>query len=161
MFGTRRKRLAAFVILFLAALALVWWVLHPRPSEEELILTLVSKAEAAVEMKDKDEIMACVAKDYRDDAGLTRPDIFRLALYWERSTEEVDVSIEEYELDITPPTATGRLEVMLSFTYGGPQEPPVRLPLVVQFEQQRHGLKKEWLVTAVSGHGLENTFEGL
>ena len=88
------------MVVFLMALALVWWFFHPRPSEEELILTLVSKAEAAIETKDKDEIMACVAKDYRDDAGLTRPDIFRLALYWERSTEEVDVAIDEYELKL-------------------------------------------------------------
>jgi len=159
--GTRRRQRVALVALFVLAAALVWWLFHPRTSDEELILALVSRAETAVETKDKDEIMACVARNYRDDAGLTRPEIFRLALYWERSTEEVDVSIDQYELDITPPTAIGRLDVMLSFSSGGAPEPPERLPLVVHFEKQRHGLKREWLVTAVSGHGLENTFEGL
>jgi hypothetical protein len=161
IFGRGWKRRAALLALFVAAAALLWWFLHPRPSEEELLLALVSKAEAAVETKEKDEIMACIAKDYSDDAGLTRTDIFRLALYWERSTEEVDVSIDEYELDITPPTATGRFEVTLEFDYGGAYEPPTRLPLVVEFEKQRHGWREEWLVTAVSGHDLENTFDGL
>jgi hypothetical protein len=161
MSGTGWKRRVALLALFVAAAALILWIFHPRPSDEELLVALVARAEMAVETKDKDGIMACVAEDYRDDAGLDRTDILRLALYWKRSTEHVEVWIDEYEWEITPPTATGRFEVTLEFEHGVIHEPPLRLPLVVEFEKVRRKWRKEWLVTAVRGHGLADTWEGL
>jgi hypothetical protein len=138
------------------------WLLWPRPSDQALILELVARAEHGVETKNANEIMGCVARDYHDPAGLTRVDIFRLAMHWQRSSEQVDVAIDQYQLDITPPTATGKFEVELTFSEGGSAELPQRLPLTVEFEKQRVGLfRKGWLVKSVSGHGLERDFEGL
>ncbi len=161
MSGGRWSRSLKIAALIVAAAAAAWWLLHPRPTEEELILALVAKAEHGVETKNKTEIMECVAKDYRDESGLSRLDIFRLALHWERSPEQVDVVIDEYELDISSPAATGRFEVELAFQEGGRPDLPLRLPLVVQFEKQRRGWRKAWVVRSVGGHGIERNFEGL
>jgi hypothetical protein len=159
MLGERRKRVAQLAVLLIAATVAAWWLLHPRPSDEELILDLVAKAEHGLETKDKDEIMECVAEDYRDESGLSRVDIFRLALHWERSSEQVEVAIDEYELHIESPTATGRFLVQLEFQQAGRYEPPLRLPLGVTFERQRRGWRKVWLVKSVSGHDIERRFE--
>ena len=105
--------------------------------------------------------MECVAKDYQDDSGLSRLDIFRLALHWERSPEQVDIVIDEYELNTNAPSATGRFDVQLDFQEAGRHEPPLRLPLVVEFEKQRQRWRRVWLVKSVSGHGIERNLEGL
>jgi hypothetical protein len=161
MSARRRRRLLQVTLLIVPAALLAWWLLRPHPTEEELILDLVAKAEHGVETKDKGEIMECVAKDYRDDAGLTRVDILRLALHWERSPEQVEVAIDEYELDIESPTAIGHFAVRLEFQQAAGREPHLRLPLVVTFEKQRRGWRKAWLVKSVSGHGIEQRFEDL
>jgi len=161
MSGGRWSRSLKIAVLVLAAAALAWWLLHPRPTDEELILALVAKAEHGVETKNKAEIMECVAKDYQDDSGLSRLDIFRLALQWERSPEQVEVVIDDYELNIGAPGATGRFEVELEFREAGRYEPPLRLPLVVDFEKRRQRWRRVWLVKSVSGHGIERSIEGL
>jgi hypothetical protein len=155
---TRRRWLAACVLVAAAA-AVAWWLLRPGPSDEELIARLVVKAETAVESKSTSDIMDCVAEDYRDDAGLTRADIFRLAFRWERTGGTVDVAVEDYELEVNSPRATGRFDVRLFFEEQGQSAPPLRLSLVVEFEKERHRLHREWRVQSVSGHGLEKNFE--
>jgi hypothetical protein len=158
--GGWRRSLSIIAVIVVAAAA-AWWFYYPRPTDEELILVLVEKAEYGVETKDKAEIMECVAKDYRDDSGLSRLDIFRLALHWERSPEQVDIVIDEYELNISAPRATGRFDVQLEFQEAGRHELPLRLPLVVEFEKQRQRWRRVWLVKSVSGHGIEGNLEGL
>jgi hypothetical protein len=159
----RKRRVQRLVIVGLIVVVPVCvWLLWPRPSDKELILDLVAKAEHGVETKNTQEIMSCVSRDYRDPTGLTRLDIFRLAMNWQRTSEQVDVVIGEHQLEIAPPTATGRLEVELVFSQGGPPELPQRLPLTVEFAKERKGLLgKAWRVKSVSGHGLEKDFEGL
>lgn len=105
--------------------------------------------------------MDCVAEDYHDEAGLSRIDILRLAMHWERSSEQVEIVVGEYELDIIAPRAAGRFVAELEFEQAGGHDPPLRVPLVVEFEKQRRGWRKVWLVKSVSGHGLEKGFEGL
>jgi hypothetical protein len=161
MSGGRWRRSLSIIAVIVAAAAASWWLLHPRPTDEDLILALVAKAAHGVETKDKDEIMECVAKDYRDDSGLSRLDIFRLALHWERSPEQVAIVIDEYELSTNAPSATGRFDVQLDFQEAGRHEPPLRLPLVVEFEKQRQRWRRVWLVKSVSGHGIEGNLEGL
>jgi hypothetical protein len=158
-----KRGLQRLVILGLIVVVPVCvWLLWPRPSDRQLILDLVAKAEHGVETKNTEEIMSCVSRDYRDPTGLTRVDIFRLAMQWERTSEQVDVVIDEYELTVTPPTATGRFEVELTFSQGGPPELPQRLPLTVEFAKERKGVfGKAWRVNSVGGHGLEKDFEGL
>jgi len=158
-----KRRMQRLVILGIVVVVPVCvWLFWPRPSDRQLILDLVAKAEHGVETKNTEEIMSCVSRDYRDPTGLTRVDIFRLAMQWERTSEQVDVAIDEYELDITPPTATGRFEVEVAFSQGGAPELPQRLSLAVEFGKQRKGLLgKAWRVKSVGGHGLEKDFEGL
>jgi len=155
-----RRRLVVGVVVAVAA-GLGWLLFHQRESDEELILEVVARAERGVETKNRDEIMSCLARDYEDSGGLSRADIFRLALHWEKSSEQAEVWIDDYEIEVTPPRATGRLEVRVEFSQGGRTEPVVRLPLTVEFEKERRGLKKVWAVKSVSGHGMERRFEGL
>ncbi len=150
--------------IILAAIIVVgflWWLFHPRPSDEKLIQELVTKAEQAIETKNTNEIMDCVAKDYRDDSGLSRLDIFRLAMHWQRSSGQVEITINEYDLKVARPLATGRFQVELAFSQGGGVELPQRLNLEVDFQRERKGWKKVWLVKSVQGHSLGRNFEGL
>jgi len=155
------RRSLGIIVAIVAAAVASWWFLHPRPTDEELILDLVAKAEHGVETKNRAEIMQCVAKDYQDDSGLSRLDIFRLALHWEKSPEQVAIAIDGFELDVSSPTARGRFEVQLEFYEAGRHEPPLRLPLVVEFEKQRQKWRRVWLVKSVSGHGIGSNVEGL
>ena len=161
MIHSRRvQRLA--LLLGVAAAAAVVWLLWPRPSDEKLILDLVAKAEHGVETKNAQEIMSCVALDYHDPSGLTRADIFRLAMHWQKTSEQADVSINQYQLDIRPPAATGQFEVDLLLSQGGQAGQPERLKLAVEFQKERRGLfGRAWVVRSVSGHGLGRDFEGL
>ena len=150
------------IVALAAVVAVGGWLLWPKPSEESLIIELVAKAEHGVETKNAQEIVGCVARDYRDPSGLTHADIVRLAMQWQRTAEQTEVVIDEYRLEITPPTARGEFEVELSFSEGGRQGPPERMALTVEFEKQRTGLlRRSWLVKSVSGHGLERDVEGL
>jgi hypothetical protein len=156
----RTQRLA--ILLLIASVAVAVWLLWPRPSDEKLILDLVARAEHGVETKNADEIMGCVARDYHDPSGLSRVDIFRLAMHWQRTSEQADVTIDSYMLDITPPTATGHFEGEVAISEGGPPEHPQRMSLTVEFGRERQGFfGKKWVVTSVSGHGLKRGLEGL
>jgi hypothetical protein len=160
MRGRQRRAVVGFVGV-VAVAAVGWWLSRPRVSDEERIMAVVARAEHGVETKNRDEVMSCVAKDYEDTGGLSRADIFRLALSWEKSSEQAEVWIDDYTIDVTPPTATGQFQVRVEFSQGGQTEPEVRLPLTVEFEKERRGLKKVWAVKSVSGHGMERSFEGL
>lgn len=159
---TRRLRrwLAAALIVLVGAAA-AWWFLRPGPSDEELIAQLVVKAERAVESKSTAEIMECIAEDYSDEAGLTRTDIFRLAYRWQRTSGTADVTVQDWELEVDGTRATGRFDVLIYLEQGGHSAPPLRLPLLVEFEKERHWLRREWRVQSVSGHGLEADAEDL
>lgn len=135
----------------------VWWFLHTRPADEDLILDLVAQLKHGVETKNSQEIMSGIALNYHDKAGLTRTDIGKLAFRWQRTSEQVEVLISDYQLEIKRPKAVGHFAVKLVFNDGETQ----RLPLVVEFERQRRRwFKYNWLVTSVSGHGLEDDVVG-
>jgi len=153
------KRGLKVLLLVLIVASLAWWFFHPRPSDRELILDLVAKAEHGVETKSAKEIMECIAPDYEDEAGLTRLDILRLAWRWQRDPDEAEVVIEEYEIEVISPAARGRFQVEVMFEEDGGQAPPLRFDLAVRFEKQRRRLSRVWLVKSVSGHGIERRFE--
>ncbi len=157
----RWKQIAGSLLLALIAASLGWWLFRPRISDEELILALVSRVEHGVETKSTKEIMQCIAPDYSDQAGLSRVDIYRLAWRWGTASETAQIVVDDYEVEVTSPTATGRFEVTVLFEQNGRQAPPVRLDLTVQFEKQRRRLRKVWLVKSSSGHGLEKGLENV
>jgi hypothetical protein len=146
--------LAGLVVLSAAA----WWVLHPRPSDRELIEELIAKAEHGVETKSVKEVMSCVASDYHDPEGLSSTDVWRLAMQWSRSSAEADVVIEDYKLDIGPSQARGEFAVRV-ITEGLGVNQPIAMRLTVEFTKRRRGLRKVWLVKSVSGHGLSSALE--
>jgi hypothetical protein len=156
--GRWKRRLKVLIPALIAAL-LVWWLMRPQVSDEALILGLVEKIEHGVETKSASEIIECVARDYGDEGELSRADIFRLAWRWERTSEQAEVVVGDYELDITPPTASGRFDVTVYFEENGRYSPPLRFEVQAEFGKQRRGLRKVWLVKSSSGHGLEKGFD--
>jgi hypothetical protein len=140
---------------------LAWWLLHPRPTDKELIDQLIAKAVHGVETKSVNEIMSCVAVDYQDDLGLNHTDIWRAAHSWARSLDEAEVVIDDYALDIHPPSATGTFQVRLALTRNGQCLEPGLLHLTVGFEQQRQRWRKVWLVRSVAGPELGKLSEDL
>ena len=153
------KRGLKVLCVVIAGALVGWWFLHPRPSDRELIEELVAEAEHGIEAKSTKEIMECLAPDYQDEEGLSRGDIFRLAWRWERSSARAEIVIEDYQVDIISPRASGDFPVQVLLEEEGQHCPPLRFDLEVEFEKQRRGWHKVWLVKAVNGHGLEKRFE--
>lgn len=155
------KRGLKVLCLVVAGALIGWWFLHPRPSDRDMIEELVAKAEHGVETKSATEIMECVAPGYQDDEGLSHNDIFRLAWRWARSSARADVVIEDYRIDIAAPEASGSFLVQVLLEEQGQRLPALRFDLEVEFEKQRRGWRKVWLVKAVNGHGLERKVEDI
>jgi len=151
----RGRRTLTLIVLVVCGSLLGWWLLTPRPTDQELIQELVARAEHGVETKSVEEIMSCVSEEYRDASGLSRRDIWRLAMNWARSAEQAEVVIGSYDVEVDSPRATGWFGVTVHLQAG---EQRLRLPemqLTVQFEKERRGWRKVWLVTSMSGHDLE------
>jgi len=160
MGGRAWKRGLRLLLLVAAGAAIGWWFAHPRTTEEELILELVARAEHGVETKSVQEMMDCVAPDYEDGTGLTRVDVWRLAMRWVRSPNRADVVIEEYEVTVTPPTAMGRFVGRVVVEQEGQYMAPLNLDATVEFEKQRRGWRKVWLVKSISEATLAQEYEG-
>lgn len=143
----RALRIAVLVAL---GAAVGWWLVHPRPSDEELIAELVAKAEHGVETKSVDEIMSCVSDDYEGQGDWSREDIWRVAMQWARSSEQADVTVQDWQVEVEDERAVGRFEVDVTLSEEG-RGRPTTLLLTVDFERERHGLRKVWLVRSVQG----------
>lgn len=141
--------------------ALAVWFLYPRPTDRELIVELIRRGERGIETKQVKEIMSCVAPDYRDSQNVTRTELLRMAMQWARVRERGEVTIEDYQLEITPPTATGSFDV--SFVLIGQDAARTTLPmtLMMQFVEQRRGWRRVWLVKSVEGYSMGSMMEGV
>lgn len=148
----RRWLKVAIPVAVVAAAAVWFW--RPRPSDEELIAALVQRAEHGVETKDAREITSCVSPNYKDSEGLTRTDIVRLALQWARTSEQADVTVEDYQLDVAPPTARGTFDVALVLGTQGEAAKPRNIRVAVEFALERRGWRRVWLVRSVEGYDL-------
>jgi|GEM_PF-1535859 hypothetical protein len=147
------------IVPVLAAAALGWWLLHPRPSDEELILQLAAKAEHGVETHSVDEIMSCVSPDFTGEAGMDRNDLWRLAVQWAHTDGEADVTINDYAIDVRSGEATGRFDVTVVAQVAGAPTTPMNMQLVVEFEKRWRRLTKVWLVKSVKGYQPERLFQ--
>ena len=144
---TRGPRL---LLLVAVGAAIGWWFAHPRTTDEELILELVARAEHGVETKSVQEMMECIAPDYEDGTGLTRVDVWRLAMRWARRPGRAEVVIEEYEVTVTPPTAMGRFVGRVVVEQEGQYMAPLNLDVTVEFEKQRRRWRQVWLIKSIS-----------
>lgn len=154
-----KRRLRLFLLVAVGA-AVGWWFAHPRTTDEERILELVARAEHGVETKSVQEMMDCIAPDYMDGTGQTRVDVRRLAMRWARSPGRADVVIEEYEVTVTPPTAMGRFVGRVVVEQEGQYVAPLNLDVTVEFEKQRRGWRKVWLIKSISEATLAQEYEG-
>jgi hypothetical protein len=153
------KRRAVLLLALVAAALLLWWVTHRR-TDRQLIDDVIAKVVHGVETKSLDEIMECVAPDYQDDTGLSRVDVWRGAAQWVRTVDAATVIIDDYSVDIQPPTATGTFAVRMQVTRNGQLVELGPMHLTVQFEKERKRLKRVWLVKSVSGYSSSRLLEG-
>lgn len=152
----RGRRTLRLVFLVVCGSLLGWWLFHPRPTDQELIQELVARAEHGVETKSVDEIMSCVSDEYKDGSGLSRRDIWRLAMNWARSSEEAEVVIGSYDIEVASPRATGWFGVTVYLHAGAHRLELPDMQLTVEFEKERRRWRRVWLVKSVTGHDLES-----
>ena len=152
----RGRRTLRLVFLVVCGSLLGWWLFHPRPTDQELIQELVARAEHGVETKSVDEIMSCVSDEYKDGSGLSRRDIWRLAMNWARSSEEAEVVIGSYDIEVASPRATGWFGVTVYLHAGAHRLELPDMQLTVEFEKERRRWRRVWLVKCVTGHDLES-----
>jgi len=143
----------------LAAAFAVWWFTNPRISDQRQIENLVAKVEHGVETKSGQEIMECVAPDYKDSNGLDRLEILKLVNGWVRSPEQADVTVESYQIKVSGRSATGHFDVQVYLQEGGRGQAPTWMQLEVNFEKQWRRLRQVWRVKAVEGPSLSGAPE--
>jgi hypothetical protein len=153
----RRLRIGVPAVVLAVAAAVWWW--YPRPTDQELIAALVQRAEHGVETKNAREITSCVSPEYEDSEGLTDTDIMRLALQWVRAAERAEVTIQNWQLEVTRPTARANLDAVVLFSGQGEAGEPRNMHLTVRFARERHGWRSEWRVRSIEGYDLEGMVE--
>ncbi len=153
----RALRIAVLVAL---GGAVGWWLVHPRPSDEELIAELVARAEHGVETKSVDEIMSCVSSEYEGQGDWSREDVWRVAMQWARNSAQAEVTIQDWQVDVEEGRAVGRFQVEVTLLEER-RRSPTTLFLTVDFERERHGLRKVWLVRSVQGFDPDMYIEDL
>ena len=149
------------VLAAVALIAVAVWFLHPRPTDQQLIAEVVRRGEHGIETKNVKEIMSCVAPDYQDSQNVTRTELLRMVMQWPRVRERGEITLEDYHLDITPPTATGTFEVAFVLTGEGGRRTPMPMQLTMQFEEQPHAWRKVWLVKSVEGYSMGSMMDGI
>jgi hypothetical protein len=156
-----RRRLKLVLLAALTLTAVAVWTLYPRPSDADLIAELIRRGEHGIETKNTKEIMGCVAPDYHDSQNVTRTELLRLVMQWARVRERGEVTIEDYHLEITPPSATGTFAVTFVLAGEGGRRTPLPMQLTMQFEEHPHTWRDEWLVRSVEGYSVGSMMEGV
>jgi len=156
-----RRRLKFILPAALGLIAVAVWFLHPRPTDQQLIAEVVRRGEHGIETKNVKEIMSCVAPDYQDSQNVTRTELLRLVMQWPRVRERGEITLEDYHLDITPPTATGRFDLTFVLTGEGGRRTSLPMQLTMQFEEQPHAWRNVWLVKSVEGYSMGSMMEGV
>jgi hypothetical protein len=151
------------VLLLLGTVAVGWWLLHPRPGDREQLEQLIAKGKLALESRSAVQAMECVAPDYHDGAGLKKGDLARVVQRVTRGSHDIEVTINDYRLDMRSPKATGNFDVRIVLHEGPRSAVPIHWNLEVAFEKQRLGWynlwNRGWVVTSIDGHGIDKSFE--
>ncbi len=155
----RWSRILRVGLLVVLGGAVGWWLVRPRTSDEELIAEVVARAEHGVETKSVDEIMSCVSSEYRGQGDMRREDVWRSAQQWIRSPATAQVTVENQRVTVEEGKAVGRLEVDVRLEEEGRLVRHLRLFLTVDFERERRGLRKVWLVKSMSGFDPDELIE--
>lgn len=157
----RRQGRRLFVPLAIGLIVGLVWLFYPRPTDRELIVGMLWRGEHGLETKDVKEIMSCVAPDYGDSQNTTRTELLRMALQWRRVRERGEVTIESYDLDISPPAAEGTFEVVFVLIGQDGRRTALPMTLTMQFEQCWQRWRKVWLVKSVEGYALDSMMESV
>lgn len=155
MVRVRRRRSIAVALGVVLGAAAAWLAIQVRPSDRERIEEVVTRAERGIETKSVKEIMRCVSPDFVGEGGMDRDEVWRLAAQWARSASRAEVVIQDYELQIHPPRARGRFDVVVHLELEGGPSIPLGLELTVEFERRWRGLRRVWLVKSVTGYDPE------
>lgn len=156
-----RRRLKCILPAAIGLTAVAVWFLSPRATDRELIVETIARGEHGIETKDVKEIMSCIAPDYSDSQNTTRTELLRMAMQWPRVHERGEVTVEDYHLEITPPTATGVFEVTFVLIEGGGARTVMPLTLTMQFGKAWRKWRPVWLIKSVEGYSMDGLMEGV
>jgi hypothetical protein len=149
------------IIVVLCGLAIYLKVASlPRLSDEEQIHILLNDAQSAVERRDIDGVMGCIARDYKDGAGNNFYDIRRLAFEAFRgyhNSEKFVLSLENTEISVDGNHAVVQFDIslgMLDQSSGSTSDVFSKsMRLELRKEARRHWLVfpvDEWKITSIS-----------
>ena len=146
-----RRRLALFGPLLLLAAGAIWLTFRRPVSDQELIHTLIDQVEQGVETKNLGKIMSAISKDYSDSLGLSRRQIFRMALDFVRSEERCDVLVDSVFIEVNPPRAHAKMHVLVTQLLPEPMpgEPQSLYDGPVEIELRKEG--SHWRVVSSGG----------
>jgi hypothetical protein len=142
-------------LLVLAAGA-IWLTLRRPVSDRELIDGLIDQVEQGVETKNLGKIMSAISKDYSDSLGLSRRQIFRMALDFVRSEERCDVLVDSVSIELHPsrvhgPSAKASMHVLVTelSAESATAEPATIYDGPVEVELRKEG--RSWRVISSGG----------
>lgn len=142
----RKVRWIAPPLLALCALA-AFLLLRNQMSDREAIIQLIQRLEKAIEEKDQSGILKCISRAYRDDFGVTRRDIARIAFRYVRGTERVELVISDVTLRLQRDTAAASMHVEATYAEAGAA--PERYAADIKLFFAREG--RSWVVAKSSG----------
>ena len=122
----RKKFFLLAGVLVLGAAAV--WLLRAGPSDRRLIEDLLRRGEHGIVAKNSDEIMSCIAPDYRDHEHVSYAQLRRMVFSWPRVADQGQLTIQTYQLEIGRERATGTLEAIFEFELAGSADAPAPAP---------------------------------
>lgn len=131
----------------IAAAVAAFVLLRKPPSDRELIEQLIIRLEESIERKQLGGIMACISQDYRDDAGLRKRDLLRLALRYVRDYGWAELLISDVDIEVQGRAAVASMYVEVTYVQGNQESTPFAGE-VTAFLRKRG---RRWLVVKSEG----------
>jgi len=134
-------------LVLLAAAGLILLLVRKPLSDREQIAQLIQRIESSIEKKDLGGITSCVSKDYRDDYGITRRDILRLAFRYVRSADQAEILISDASLRLQHDMASASMHVDVEYAEQGGQLTRVSGDVTLFLEKEGG----RWVIVRSSG----------
>lgn len=141
-----RKGLPVLVALLIAAGGTAWWLLRPRPTDEERLYRVLTDVSRAVETRSPAGVLRHVSETYQDAYGNNKRALAQQVYGGLRSVERITVVPEVTSLQINGDTAAMQIKARIWFGEPGLAN-PTDVTVNARFARERG----RWLVTWADG----------
>lgn len=143
--------LAPYLLIAAGLLGLAGWWLADRaaPSPEQQITALIHQVAGGVEHHDLRAIVGGISRHYRDSRGNRYQDIWRQAVRYANSGEQVQVAVSNVHAEVRGRLAVATLDVAVSGA--GPLGEEIVLADQISLHLRREGWRGRWRVTGSEG----------